>query len=48
MNTNYNLIQMSKRDYFALPHTMRKQSDGPMVLATRDGEQTFVRVFMLE
>lgn len=49
MNTmNSNVIQMSKRDYFALPATMRQQSDGPMVLTMRGGRETFVRVMMLE
>ena len=48
MNTNYNTIQMRKRDYFALPPSMRQLSDGPMVLAIREGRETFVRVFMLE
>lgn len=48
MNQNYNTIQMSKSDYFALPMWMRQQSDGPMVLAVRDGVETFVRVYMLE
>lgn len=48
MNQNYTIIQMSKRDYFALPATMRQQSDGPMVLAMRNGQETFIRVDMLE
>lgn len=48
MNNNYSVIRMTKRDYFALPDNMRKQSEGPLVMATRNGEQTFVRVEMLE
>lgn len=48
MNQNYTTIRMTKRDYFALPDFMRKQSEGPLVLATRNGEETFVRVDMLE
>lgn len=48
MMDNYNVIRMTKRDYFALPDNMRKQSEGPLVMATRNGEQTFVRVEMLE
>lgn len=48
MNLNYNVIQMTKRDYFALPDNMRMQSEGPMVLAVRGGVETFVRVYMLE
>lgn len=46
--TNSNVIQMAKRDYFALPDSMRQQSDGPMVLTVRGGLETFVRVMMLE
>lgn len=46
--TNFNAIQISKRDYFALPPTMRQQSDGPMVLTMRGGRETFVRVTILE
>lgn len=48
MNLNYTVIQMKKRDYFALPDNMRMQSEGPMVLTTRNGQETFVRVYMLE
>ncbi len=46
--SNSNVIQMAKRDYFALPASMRQQSDGPMVLTVRAGRETFVRVLMLE
>lgn len=49
MNTgDFNVIHMSKRDYFALPSHMRQQADGPLVLAVRGGRETFVRVLILE
>lgn len=47
-NANFNAIQMSKRDYFALPDHMRQQAGGPLVLTMRGGRETFVRVVMLE
>lgn len=47
-NGNSNVIQMSKRDYFALPDHYRMQANGPMVLTVRNGRETFVRVDMLE
>lgn len=47
--TNSNAINMSKRDYFALPPNMREQAnDGPLVLTMRNGRETFVPVLMLE
>jgi hypothetical protein len=47
-DTNYNMVQMARRDYFALPPHMRRQADWPMVLTVRGGHETFVRVLMLE
>lgn len=48
MNQEYTVIQMTKHDYFALPDFMRQVSNGAMVLARRNGMDTFVRVEMLE
>jgi len=47
-NQDSNAVQMSKRDYFALPDHMRQQANGPLVLTMRGGRETFVRVLMLE
>lgn len=48
MNTDNHIINMTKRDYFALPPEMRQMSDGPLVLSMVKGVETFVRVNMLE
>jgi len=49
MNTSdFKGMLISKRDYFALPPSMRQMSDGPMVLATMGGRQTFVRALIIE
>lgn len=47
-NGNFTGIRIFKRDYFALPPTMRQMSDGPMVLAMVAGRQTFVRALIIE
>lgn len=47
-DANFNGIRMSKRDFFRLPANLRQFSDGPMVLATVKGRQTFVRVLIVE
>jgi hypothetical protein len=45
-DVNFNGILISKRDYFALPPTMRVVAEHPMVLATVSGKQTFVRALL--
>ena len=47
-NRNFTEMLISKRDYFALPPEMRQMSDGPMVLATVGGRQTFVRAVIID
>jgi hypothetical protein len=47
-DSNSNVIRMSKRDFFRLPDGLRQFSDGPMVLTSVGGRQTFVRVVIVE
>jgi hypothetical protein len=48
MNNQNSIINMSKRDYFALPPDLRAQSNGAFVRTVRQGKETWVRVNMLE
>lgn len=48
MNTANSIINMSKRDWFALPPEMRAESGGAFVRTMRHGVETWVRVNMLE
>jgi len=48
-STNFNSINISKADYFALPATIRAQTeDGPWILVKRGGRETFVRANIIE
>lgn len=49
MNSNNStIVKIFKRDYFALPPSMREFSDGPMVLSLVNGRQTFVRAQIID
>lgn len=47
--TNFNAVNIAKKDYFALPADKRAQSaDGPLVLSVVRGRETFVRANIIE
>lgn len=48
-SNNFNVVNITKEDYFALPPAMRAHSSaGPWVAISRFGMETFVRANIIE
>jgi hypothetical protein len=45
---NFIGIRIKKADYFKLPPSMRMQAEGPFVLSTVNGRETFVPAVIIE